>query len=455
MIHASEVFGKAPNSGNQSSTAEDFQRDLYDIENPPPSDWPKPMGEAAFHGPIGDYVRLVSPQSEADPHALLLTGLVTFGARVGHSPHFMVESTRHGVNEFLVLTGDTAKGRKGTATDRSVDVFSLVDPEFMKTRKVSGLSSGEGLIQAVRDERKEDVLVGGKSEERRFEYQVVDPGIPDKRLLIVESEFSSVLQQIGRDGNILSATLRDSFDGKPLRNLARSNKDSCQEPHIVMIGNITIEEVQRLLTTNDKANGFGNRILWCATRRSRLLPLGGKILDPERLRCIVASLRNACEFGSKAGRIEFDPEAEFMWDAVYRKLSQPAHGIFGSMTARAEPHTRRIATQYALLDCSPLIRKEHLAAAVEVWLYCEDSVRYIFGDALGDETADTILRLLRDSPDGLTQTQISKAFNNHKPAAELSRALGLLEKRHKVTREEIRTDGAPVTRWRLYAKKAN
>src|SRR5215472_9786562 len=217
MIHASEVFGRDANSGHrQSTTVDDFKRDLFEAENPAPPDWPEPMDQAAFHGPMGDYVNLVSPQSEADPHALLLTGLVTFSAIVGHSPHFMVESTRHGVNELLVLAGDTAKARKGTATDRSIDIFSQVDPEFMATRKVSGLSSGEGLIQAVRDRREEDVLVSSKSEPRRFERQVVDPGIEDKRLLIVESEFSSVLQQISRDGNILSAIMRNAFDGKPL-----------------------------------------------------------------------------------------------------------------------------------------------------------------------------------------------------------------------------------------------
>jgi hypothetical protein len=449
MIHAAEIFGKAANSGNQSTTVDDFERDLFNVENPPPADWPEPMGEAAFHGPIGDYVRLISPQSEADKHALLLTGLVTFGAMVGHSPHFMVESTRHGVNEFLVLAGDTAKARKGTGTDRSIDIFSQVDPEFMKTQKVSGLSTGEGLTQKVRDERKEDVLVSGKSEQRRFEYQVVDTGEPDKRLLIVESEFSLVLQQFSRDGNTLSATLRNAWDGKPLRNLARSNKDSCQEPHIALIGNITIEEVQRLLTTNDKANGFGNRILWCATRRSKELPLGGKPLDPEKVKSLVTSLVKARDFAKKAECIPFDSETESKWEGVYHKLTAPVHGIFGHMTARAEAHTRRIATKYALLDCSPCIRNEHLAAAVEVWSYCEDSVRYIFGDALGDETADTILRLLRDAPEGLTQTQISKAFSNHKSAAELSRALSLLEKRRKVTKEVIQTDGAPVTVWRL------
>jgi hypothetical protein len=39
--------------------------------------------------------------------------------------------------------------------------------------------------------------------------------------LIIESEFGSVLQQSGREGNILSTVLRDAWDGKQLRVMAR------------------------------------------------------------------------------------------------------------------------------------------------------------------------------------------------------------------------------------------
>ena len=227
------------------------------------------MSAAAFYGLAGDFVRLVLPETEADPQALLVAFLVGFGCMVGRKPFYQVEDTRHGVNLFSVLVGDTSKARKGTATDRATKILSSIDPDFMENRRRSGLSSGEGLIQAVRDAREEDVQIKEKNASQRFERQIVDTGEADKRLLVIESEFASVLQQSGRDGNILSSVLRDAWDGKPLRVLARSNKDSCQEPHIAVLANITIEELQRLLTSTDKANGFGNRILWCCTRRSK------------------------------------------------------------------------------------------------------------------------------------------------------------------------------------------
>jgi len=417
-----------------------------------PDGWPEPMSEDAFHGPAGDFVRLVLPETEADHNALLLAFLVGFGCIVGRGPHYQVEATRHGVNLFSVIVGDTSKARKGTATDRAMEILARVDADFITTRRRSGLSSGEGLIQAVRDAREEDVQVkGDKNGPPRLERQIVDNGEPDKRLLVVESEFGSVLHQAGRDGNILSATLRDAWDGKALRVLARSNKDSCLEPHIAVIGNITIEELQGLLTTNDKANGFGNRILWCCARRSQKLPHGGRPLDEAKLDALVGGLKAALEASQTADRVRFDAESSQAWELTYSILTEGADGIFGSMTARAEAQVVRLATLYALLDSSNTIRLPHLKAAQEVWVYCEQSVRCIFGDHLGDETADSILRMLRTAPDGLTQTQINRSFGSHKPAAELARALALLETRNRIASERIETGGGPATLWKLYA----
>jgi hypothetical protein len=86
----------------------------------------------------------------------------------------------------------------------------------------------------------------------------------------------------------------------------------------------------------------------------------------------------------------------------------------------------RIALIYAVLDCSRQIRKEHLEAALEVWRYCEDSAKHIFGDALGDPTADTILGALRHNAGGLTRQEINALFGGNQKAAEIQRALLVL-----------------------------
>ena len=426
-------------------------RRKLDEEPCPPEDrpgWPEPMQAAAFQGLAGDFVRLILPETEADPAALLMTFLVGAGCMIGRQAHYQVGATRHGVNLFSVVIGETSKARKGTATDCALDMLAKVDAGFMSSRLRSGLSSGEGLIQAVRDAREEDVPIRAKDgSPLRFERQWVDNGEPDKRLLVVESEFASVLQQTGREGNILSAVLRDAWDGRPLSIIARSNKDSCQQPHISLIGNVTAEELRRLLSTTDRANGFGNRILWCCSRRSKLLPYGGRPVDSAKRDALVERLRQAVEAAGDIGVVQFDEEAYYAWANVYAILSQGAAGLFGSMTARAEAQVVRLSTLYALLDRSPLIRLEHLKAAQEVWGYCEESVRFIFGDVLGDETADAILKLLKNAPQGMTQTEISRSFGGHKSAAEMGRALALLQGKGKLQIEQESTGGAKSTRW--------
>jgi hypothetical protein len=119
------------------------------------------------------------------------------------------------------------------------------------------------------------------------------------------------------------------------------------------------------------------------------------------------------------------------------------------MTARGDVQTLRLATLYALLDGSSLIREEHLKAAQELWGYCEDSVRFIFGDVLGDETSDGILKVLRNTPGGMTPTELSRSFGGHKPASEMSRALSFLQGKGRLQMVKEGQGSAMTTRWYL------
>ena len=213
--------------------------------------------------------------------------------------------------------------------------------------------------------------------------------------------------------------------------------------------NVTVEELKRLLTTNDRANGFGNRILWCCARRSKLLSRGGRLLDERLLDALAHRVRNAVLTAQQIGWVNFDEDAFGVWDKLYPQLTAGASGLFGAMTGRGEAQVVRLSTLYALLDGSALIRVEHLKAAQEVWGYCEDSVRFIFGDVLGDETADTIMKVLKSAPDGMTQSQISRAFSGHKSKAEMSRALSFLRGKGRIQQEKEVTGGGAATRWRL------
>ena len=41
--------------------------------------------------------------------------LAAFGDLLGRGPHCVVDATRHGLNLFVVLVGDSSKARKGTS----------------------------------------------------------------------------------------------------------------------------------------------------------------------------------------------------------------------------------------------------------------------------------------------------------------------------------------------------
>jgi hypothetical protein len=125
----------------------------------------------------------------------------------------------------------------------------------------------------------------------------------------------------------------------------------------------------------------------------------------------------------------------------------------GALLGRAEAQVMRLSGLYAVLDGQSVIDLGHLKAALAIWQYAESSTRMIFGDSLGDPTADTILKALRARGE-ITDSDISDLFRRHKTAAELERAKGVLEKVGQAHCVTIETDGRPRIVWRAGAKKA-
>jgi hypothetical protein len=107
----------------------------------------------------------------------------------------------------------------------------------------------------------------------------------------------------------------------------------------------------------------------------------------------------------------------------------------------------RLALIYALLERSEVIQEPHLRAALALWEYAEASARYIFGDRLGDPTADDILEALRREPDGLTRTNIRDLFKRNRSADRISGALALLLRSGLARFETEKTEGRPEERW--------
>jgi len=404
------------------------------------------LAAEALYGLAGEIVQVIEPNSEADPVAILAHGLIAFGNIVGPRPHFRVEHTKHPLRLYAVLVGDTAKGRKGTAWSTLRRIFEGVDQAWARSSVTSGLSSGEGLIYAVRDQRVEKRPVREKSQIVRYEDVLADSGVDDKRLLVVEQEFSQALKVMAREGNILSVVIRQAWESGDLHPLTKNSPLRATNAHISIMGHITKEELLRHFNDTEQANGFANRFLWFLVRRSKVIarPTG----TPEHLLApLIERLLAAVSFGSEVEEIARDAETEAVWADVYPALSEGQPGLLGAILARAEVQVMRLACVYALLDCSAAIRIAHLKAALGLWEHSHACARRIFGDHLGNPVADRVLLACR-ARGGLTLTEIHDLFARHRSAAEVDAALDFLQRLGLLVPDQQETGGRPRVVWR-------
>jgi len=409
--------------------------------------WPAPLDKKAYHGLGGEIVKALDLVTEADPAAILFSLLVGFGNAVGSGPFFRVEGDRHTANLSAVLVGNTASGRKGTAWGRVRRFLALADAEWTKERVLPGLSSGEGLIWAVRDpiENQEPIKVKGRV--TGYETVIVDQGVTDKRLLAYQSEFASTLRVLQRDGNTLSPIMREAWDRGDLGTLTKNSPARSTGAHISLLAHITKPELRRYLDDTEAANGWGNRILWPCVRRSKHLPEGGNLDELTEAR-LGARLREALDFGRSVGEMIRSDETRGLWKEKYEGLTEERSGLLGAVTARGAAQVTRLSVIYALLDRAHVIGVEHLLAALAVWDYAEESARYIFGESQGDPAADRILGALREvGTEGLTRTEIAGLFGKHASTRQTDRALETLSALGLARERKEPTRGRSVERW--------
>jgi hypothetical protein len=364
------------------------------------------LPDAALYGIAGAIIRKIEPHTETHPAALLIQLLVGLGNLIGRSPYFTTERDKQHGNLFTVVVGASSRGRKGTSWGQVRHILESVDPDWEKSRIMGGLASGEGVIAELQD---------------------AEPGtdsnsVTDKRLLVFEGEFAQVLRVLQRDGNTLSGLLRNGWDTGNLRNMSKGAPLRASDCHISMIGHITRTELERLLTANDAANGFANRILWVHSSRTKLLPEGGE-LHTISFQDEIEHLRNAVVLARQKGKIERSPGAKTYWKEIYPMLTQEVPGRWGEVTSRGEAQVTRLSLLFALLDESETVDKEHLQAACAVWEYCSQSARWAFEEMRFSPDAQTIINGLKKSG-SLSLTEInSNLFRGNRKADKIKKAL--------------------------------
>ena len=195
---------------------------------------------AMLYGLAGDVGRAASAGSEANRYAVTLNFCAFLSAAVGRDVFLDVGDTKHHCRLFTMHVGRTSRGRKGDALalvkrirakaeEINESLNGLTDP-FCGGLHSGGLSTREGLIMMLHDGYEH-----GKD--------VVEP-INDKRMLVIESEAANVFHQSKRDGNTLSAALRDAWDGVSMKPAIKgAPRIGATDPHICVIAGITPGEL--------------------------------------------------------------------------------------------------------------------------------------------------------------------------------------------------------------------
>lgn len=415
------------------------RQDELPLDFSPLASWPAPPDPAVYHGPIGDIVLAIAPQTEADPISLQAQFLVAFGSIIGRRAHWVVNATRHYCNLYAAIVGPTGQGLKGTSWNIVKQVLGDIDRGWRNECVRGGLVSGEGMIHAIRDQ----------DNNRR----IPDIGITDKRCLWFESELTKVIGCMSRDGNSLEENICQFFDSEYLRSASKNEPVRVTKPHVSIVTHTTITGIRSALRDGSRTNGFGNRFLWILSRRARELPFGGDLTDikmEKPLRKVAEAISISASQSLETRPFEMDAKAKKLYGSVYSSLIRTRAGAAAPLLDRGAPLVRRLSLLYALLDQSETIRVEHLKAALAFWDYSERSVQFIFGDPDEDPCLNAILDALRKAGEkGLSSTQINREVFHGQRSKEAAEAIVKLASAGLIERQKSTGRGRPVTTWYL------
>ncbi|WP_308258507.1 DUF3987 domain-containing protein [Saccharothrix obliqua] len=349
---------------------------------------------AAFACYLGHLARRIDPHTEGDPVGVLATLVGAAGVHLGPGPHLELGfGERHPLLVWPMLIGATGIGRKGTATNAALALLTEADPDFVARNKHSGLSSGEGLAAAFTD--------ATDTEGNNARPRLLPEG--DCRLLALETEWSSVMARMKREGSTLGALLRQAWEGG---NLSTLNVDArmARRSHLGIIAHITPKEFRGKVSASDLAGGTYNRFLPVAVAQSKHFP---PVPEPRLMTDLAASLAARLDHAAHLGTLGFTDAAHLAW----RHLQVEFNGHLGGdgpveeFISRAAANCVRIAAIHAALDRTPLITPDHLQAAAALVRYSIDSARAVLGtDADANQLAAFITAA---GPQGRTRKDIT------------------------------------------------
>src|SRR6516225_10837190 len=101
---------------------------------------------------------------------------------------------------------------------------------------------------------------------------------------------------------------------------SKNSGEKATDPHISLIGHITKDELEAVWNTVESKNGFGNRILWCAARMVKKIPIPEKI-DWDAYTDVIQHLSAIRDSFKGQREIRFSESGRIAWDHFYMGVS--------------------------------------------------------------------------------------------------------------------------------------
>ncbi|MEB8487282.1 MULTISPECIES: hypothetical protein [Acidithiobacillus] len=418
--------------------AETYQaEDATDQITPPPV----PDTDAMLSGIIGEIARAGSDGKEVHPVAVAAACLSWLSAEIGPDICLPIGDTRHHVNLFTLHIGRSARGGKGESLGlvrriRNTITFEREDNPCGQMHN-GGLSSREGLAGAVHDGCRQ-----GKEEV---------PAVDDKRLWIVEAEFSNVLAQGKREGNTLLPALRDVWDGGNIQPLTKGRGMWSTHPHIALHGNITPGELQARIEAREINGGTFNRILMVWAERTCMValpePTDTSVVAgfARRIEDAIRWARGSYPTTRDSRKASMTPAAAHLWESLYTELKRPhpAGDLVAAATERRAPICLRIALIHAILEKSLMITPDHIRVGHAWAQYGAATAAYVLA-GMGGQARDTdrerkVLAFLDKQPgnEADRRTITASCFKNRVSGRDLDRVLAPLVEDGALHRREV------------------
>lgn len=417
------------------------------------------MAPEAYYGVLGRIARETEPYIEATSAPLLVNLILAGGIAMGREPYLQVGAQRHrGVLQSVtvartghnktdayapIMTLWAAVKQHWERSSPALD-FTGRDPSRPDPLVFGGLSTGEGLLYAIRDES-----LNKKGE--------TVPGVADKRLLVVEPEFASVLKVMYRQDNILGVKLREVYDSADeMRNSPKGEPIVVTGAHIGLIGLITPTELGATLRPGEVGNGFVPRILWLVGRRVHDLPDPPDYtpLAQEHTQAWLAAWGRARQLR----QVRWSAAAMRLWKdgQLYRQLRSDdgrrpgmrlRRGLAQDICSRAHVAVMRMALILTAYDGADEITEPVLRAALAVWDYCERSASVLFSGRERLPKIDRIVDALRERG-RLAKSEITlQVFKGNIKVGELDTLLAALEQEGRIHRGREQDTGGRTAEW--------